>query len=278
MVWINNGDAGSAVRAKLNSIPNDGTNCTAVAPVPLPFVGTAPVNGWTRPALSTFSTWLNQGDAIASDGTGGLPIILRSDMAVSTQNVLGGNLIGVFKASSVPPYTITVAAAGSGNITAQPASIPASEVSQMWAPIILYNSISGVALAFGWGPKYGQGGNGVNLWVYSNTASGNTPGYWGSQGNGFPMGQYFEWFRLSNDGTNITLSISDDGQEWQEWFVDTLADISSGTGGVTTFDKVGFGFDTAMTAGLANANLNPPIQTLANSFQSAKLWQWVETP
>src|SRR5580704_11505684 len=41
------------------------------APVPLPFVGTAPVVGWTRPSLATFLTWLNQGGQLTGVGTNG---------------------------------------------------------------------------------------------------------------------------------------------------------------------------------------------------------------
>jgi hypothetical protein len=244
-------------------------------PSPLPFFGTQTSNPWVRPGLAQFNSWLNQGDATATDGANGLPILLRSDVNASQQNKDDGNIVGVFKASPSPPYTIVASLGASGNIIGTGTSdAPASEVYQFWFPIVLFNSTSHAAIAFGWGPPATVGGGGaVNIWTYSNTAPGHTPGYFLTQGFGFPFGSYFGWFKLVNDGTNITLYISDEGQDWQEVFTDTLADLGSGTGGVTTFDKVGFGFDTAPTAFIANAGSMP----LTMAFQSAKLWSWIET-
>ena len=56
--WVKNGDSGSSVRAKINSIPNDGS---VFKGFPLPFFGLAASNGWIRPSLTTFSEWINQG-------------------------------------------------------------------------------------------------------------------------------------------------------------------------------------------------------------------------
>jgi hypothetical protein len=75
-------------------------NLTIATAVPLPFVGTAPVVGWTRPSLADFPTWLNQGSATAEDGAGGLPLSITS--AAEGVNTTS-NVIALLQPLSVDP-------------------------------------------------------------------------------------------------------------------------------------------------------------------------------
>ena len=77
--------------------------------------------------------------------------------------------------------------------------------------------------------------------------------------SGFAFPDYFGWFRLTNDGTNIKFYISPEGVLFKQVYQE-LADSFLGT-----IDKVGFGFERA----------TPTVTAFSSA--SAILWSWVES-
>jgi hypothetical protein len=230
-------------------------------PSPLPFFGNQTNTAWVRPSLSTFSTWLNQtppglATATADDGANGLPLII--------QTVDDGSLYqitGLLKSMGPPPWTITVALAGISNISSGAVS---------FYPIVLRNSVSDKAVALiWWGGNATVSGNGgsVQITHWTNVSSGtsplSTPGGASNQGFGFPFPDYIAWFRIHNDGTNLTFSISQEGALFLPLpYTETLASF------IGSVDQVGFGVDR-----LNDGN----SQTGSDISVASALWSWVET-
>lgn len=245
--------SGATVKTTTQAIANLGGGGAAK---PLPFVGTAPSAGWTRPALATFSTWLNQDTDTTSDGAGGLPLVLKAN---GDQGASNAYPTGLLKAIGAPPWTITAAVAGFGTFNTKGASYTPQ---QLWFyPIILKSGV--LAECFTWFSPIGQVG--VAQFSTVTTPLSEYPAFVSSGTNiGFPFPDYFEWFRVANDGVNLTYSISPDGQLW---FVVYTEAVGSFLGAI---DHVGFGMDRSNFAIVSG--------TIFGSGQMASLlWQWVET-
>jgi len=237
--------------------PNATLDIVGGSGVPLPFVGTAPVVGWTRPSLEAFDTWLNQGDATASDGDGGLPLSIST--VVGDANTTS-NVAGLFKSIGSAPYTITCAFAGSSNL------VPSRETgANAWIPIMLQDADSNVAAFIWYSIGYVSYVALVTYMPAYPVGSGQT--LVSTEDYGFSFITYFEWFRLENDGTNLVGSVSDEGQDWQQVFSIALTDV-----GISDFVSAGFGMDLSYAANAAASQSVDP----ATVYQSAKLWQWVE--
>jgi hypothetical protein len=215
---------------------------------PSPFFGTALQTGWTRPPLATFNTWLNQGVATATDGAGGLPLLIRD---IATDDNQTSNLIGLLKPIGAPPWTITCGMAASTNC--------GSSLSTAFAPVILNNSEAGSAVVLWWTVGAPQGDSGLIVLHYNSTAPGAGFTTVSDTRLGFTFNTYFEWFRVINDGTTLTFQISDEGQEFETIYAEAANAL------VTSFDTVGFGMDSYSLAG---ASFPVPI------VMAAKLWWW----
>jgi hypothetical protein len=108
-----------------------------------------------------------------------------------------------------------------------------------------------------WGGPYG-GEVKVDQWT------GTTPGTLsivsGSQ-YGFQFLDYFAWFRVKDDGSNLTYYISPDGLQFEEVYSEPSGSF------LGTIDKVGFGYNRA-----GSGDYISPGQ-VADTI----LWSWVET-
>jgi hypothetical protein len=258
MTWIANGESGSSVRTKLNSIPNDGT--VARAPSPLPFFGAQTNTPWVRPPLTTFSTFLNQSPvglstAVATDqavalSVPGLPLTV---MGIADDVNGGGCLTGVLKSMGSPPWTITAAVAAENNTLGDVSSLP------YFSPIILRNSATKKAISLNWWGNSGTTpvGGSVRALHYSDTdLDQNSDGFVGPAGRGFTLPSYWGWFRIQHDGIDLHYSISADGLFLMP---ELYSEAASYLG---TIDQAGTGFDR---------------QTASNFAQATILWSWVES-
>lgn len=143
------------------------------------------------PPLSTTFAWVNQGGATATDDAGGLYLIAPP--------VAGNNGRMLVKATPGSPYTFTAKAYtidfyGSSHVQG----------------ICLRESASGQFIRFGFNAGY------LLLDKFNSPTS-----YAGSY-QAFNCGGAFNhvtWFRVQDDGTNLTWSVSVDGTNW--WVIQT---------------------------------------------------------
>jgi hypothetical protein len=229
------------------------------SPSPLPFFGNQTFNPWVRPGLAQFTTWINQAPgtvgsdtiaaATATDNIGGLPLVVQAKLDAPGGQVLTALTKAAPAGSS---WTITVAFAGFS-------PVGKSAVVGFY-PFVLYDSVQDKALALTW---Y-NGAGPLDGFEFTDTVpeSGSVveKGPFGDLG--FPFSDYFEWFRVINDGTNLKFYISPDGLIYSEIYTVTIASLS------LTINKVGFGFDRFK---FANAT------TSITADLSAILWSWVES-
>lgn len=218
--------------------------------VALPFFG-APVLPWQRPAGSAFPTWNLQtpaGDASATltDNPGGLPLVLVGKQDSATYNVSA-----VLKTKGAPPWTITVGAA---------AFAPIKVGLAITYPLVLWNSVTDKALTANWYIGDAADTGNFTIGKIPNFSVGGAASIVEDNlGFGMASPDYFTWFRATNDGTNVTFSVSPEGQLWFPTYVEPLASF------VGTIDHVGFGVE----------RLN---QTSAGHVDCACIvWSWVES-
>lgn len=227
-------------------------------PSPLPFFGNQTNTAWVRPSLSTFSTWHNQTDAgsnvadpstaSATDNPNGLPLVIRGGTDGDT-NILTGLLKPV---ASPPPWTITVALAGFTNV---------ADGSPGFSPIILYDTVHDKAETFRWDASWaGPYGGAVKVEQWTGTTPGTRSVVSGNT-YGFQFLDYFAWFRVTNDGVNLTYYMSPDGLLFEEIYSEPSGSF------LGTVNKVGFGYDRA-----GSGDYISPGQVA-----DAILWSWVET-
>jgi hypothetical protein len=231
-------------------------------PSPLPFFGTQTSKSWVRPGLAQFNSWLNQVDAIgggtqpttatATDyavtlSTPGLPLV--ADFGINNTAPNGLFPSGLLKSIGAPPWTITTAQAFFFN---SPSSL------SIVFPIILYDSADQKMETVEFNT---YGGCSVYQWTDVNdlTTIANTEVDSGVFSLDWPS--YFAWFRVQNDGTNLTYSISPDGLIFKVIYSEPVGSF------LGTIDKVGFGVDRAKAH----------VDTAGFSSASEILWSWVET-
>jgi hypothetical protein len=181
--------------------------------------------------------------AVATDGAGGLPLQVYG---TAISNVTG-MLTGVLKPVSTPPWTITVGVAG---ITAATNTI-------LFCPIILYDSTTHRAVAVTW-IEWGGNSNFPAAYVtyYHDTRNPHGTVDIGVVNATYIASGYFIWFRVVNDGTNLTFYVSSENVTYLDLF------SISATALTTSFDFVGFGIDR-------NANSGDQLATV--------LWNWVQS-
>lgn len=210
-----------------------------------------PISQFATSGSGAGLTWaLDYGSfATATDGAGGLPLVLRAGEAFSGNN--NQYLTGVLKPIGAPPWTITIGVAGVINADQQGAETE---------PLILFNSADGKAVVLAWQPTMGVWG----IFHYD-TAPGLTSR---TKVSGVPFGityfhsTYFIWFKVENDGANLTFSMSAENVE----FVTIFQEAANAW--TASFDNVGFGMDR----GQMSITNSYPLATVL-----VPLWNWVET-
>lgn len=240
------------------------TTTANVAP-PLPFFGIKTLNGWSRPAAASFSTWINQTPsglltATLTDNPDTLPLIVEAAIDSNFYT-----LSAVLKSRGAAPWTLTAAVAGIAN---------ACGAGVWFHPLVLRNSGTDRAVSLQWTGGTGNSdfsGGGLAAqtqiirWADVSTGAAATRTVPGS-GNtntafGFSFSDYFAWFRVSSDGTTLTFSISQEGVLFLPLgYSETLADF------LVTVDQVGFGVE--------RLNNNNPATGL---LSACALWNWLES-
>lgn len=192
----------------------------------------------------------------ATDHEGGLPLILKADQLAADR---GGApyLVALLKDTpAAAPWSITVALAAMSASTIGP-----DGVCTWWYPLVLYDSNADKAIVCLWFPL-GYGGGNVRFMHFDDTLpyTINYSFVGDQEATGFPFDDYFEWFKVEHDGTNLIFSISPEGALWFPIWSEPAA------GFLTTIDKVGFGLDRSK------------INTLSSTNRDAVsiLWQWAE--
>lgn len=229
-----------------------------------------PVSQASSSGSGTGATWDLGFTALASatDGTGGLPLIVKanSPALVNASLGLGGLLTGLLIPIGAPPWTLTDAVAGfytwqyfnPGN-----------------AALVLYNSETdkAVALLGLAGSSTGSGSGGWVVFHYtdvSNPSPSNQPtiaagGYLTAAVTGLG---YFSWWQISNDGTTLDFLASAEGQA----FVGLSANQSQSptTDGSYTETLESFiGSVTHVGFGIDRSSFANDVLTI--------LWNWVQS-
>jgi hypothetical protein len=198
---------------------------------PFPFFGTRGSSvAWSRPALATFSSWLNQTDAsgvapitaTATDNVGGLPLVVTGGIdTVQTNQSFPTCLL---KPAPSIPWTITVALASFSAVATAGA-----------LPIVLYDSADDKLSGLLW--YFVNSIANVAIGQYSNASNHATCSLNTAAGGAFAWPDYFAWFRIDNDGTTRTYSISPDGFLFKVIYHELSGAF------LGNIDKVGFGYD-----------------------------------
>jgi hypothetical protein len=237
-------------------------------PSPLPFFGTQTSNTWVRPGLSEFNSWINQVDsyggtapttATAVDyastlSTPGLPLVVTFGVGGSYPGAAFPRIL--LKSIGAPPWTITVAFAAFSNVGAN-----------IFIPIYLYDTPDQTGEEFFWYQNSNAGEPVFDPVEIHHQTNVNDPttitdtSVTQGQTYGFPYPDYFHWFRVQNDGTTITYSISPDGLLFKPVYSEAANSF------LGTIDKVGFGGDP----------INSDLDSARLASVSAILWSWVET-
>jgi len=217
--------------------------------VALPFFGLDPLP-WVRPAAGGFPTWYNQTPAGKStatlvDNANGLPLVMdvKQDM---TQYLV----TAVVKSKGAAPWTISTGQAAFG--------VCHSGLFINY-PLVLVNSVSKKAILLSWYLGNASDGGRVTLIKVPDITVAAASITESDLGYGFPAQDYFEWFRVVNDGTNLNFFISPEGQLWLPIFVEPLATF------IGSIDQIGYGIE--------RLKQNPVGQIDV----AALLWNWVET-
>ena len=191
--------------------------------------------------------------ATISCATGNSPVSgskTAQPLLLATESVGSANLsllTGILMPIGVPPWEITVGVAGV--LTCASPQTPA------WAPIILFNSAENKAVTLTWYEyDYPTPRPAVSLRHYDQLISTEAPTDVVIK---YTSSGYFVWFRISNDGTNLTFSVSFEGLYFQ-LFAQEAANAF-----VSSFDYVGTGFDSKAS--------------LAGDQAAAPIWNWVQT-
>lgn len=225
--------------------------------VALPYFGMDPLP-WQRPALSAFTSWINQtptgkATATATDNPNGLPLVIQAKIDTASGFYMPSALL---KAAPTAPWTITVAVAGVANY---------ASAGNYYYPLLLRNSSNDKAVAFAW--AFTLNGSTVQtqaaVWHFTGVSTGQsaTQSTAGPQDAGFPFPDYFGWFRIENDGTNLNFSISQEGVLFLPHpHTETLASF------IGAVDQVGFGVDRLNQVGIS---FTPDA--------AIPLWSWVES-
>lgn len=172
----------------------------------------------TPTAASTgFTTWVNQGGtATRTDLSTGLGIFETTSQA-------GDQWRELVQSAPTAPYTITA--------------------------LIFYNSLStGTSAAGGIGWRDSASGkiqlatlrfNSTN-WQYAVVNYTNPTTFSGTAAGNFNSAPNYAWFKIRDDGTNVTFSISQDGAQWMQAY--TVAK-SSGFLGATGYNQLCYALD-----------------------------------
>lgn len=221
--------------------------------VALPFFGLDPLP-WSRPSLATFSTWLNRVDANGSeprtatavDGANGLPLVLTA--GIDQAAPAGYVPTCLLKPAPTPPWTITAGVGGFSN----------ANLGSFYLPIVLYDSGADKLSAFAWVQS-----SLITIWQYSNASNYNTVIVNDLLSNRFGFGfpGYFEFFRITNDGTTTTYYISPDNIGYKQIYSEPSNTF------LGTITHVGFGNERSQGGSGSNALFS--ISTI--------LWSWRET-
>ncbi|MES5483579.1 hypothetical protein QMZ05_12545 [Bradyrhizobium sp. INPA03-11B] len=227
--------------------------------VALPFLGLNPLP-WQRPSLGTFSTWINRtptalSTATATDNPNGLPLVIQAKEDAQSSYALTALLK---PAPASTPWTITVAVAGVSNC---------AKGGVWFYPIVLRNSGTDKAVAFTWGSQPANLNQVAIAQVshFTNVSTGQSATQellTATADMGFPFSDYFAWFRIRNDGTNLVFSVSQEGVLFLDLpYSETLASF------IGAVDQVGFGVE----------RLNNPAASFTPDV-AIPLWSWVEGP
>lgn len=226
--------------------------------LPLPFFGDQTQSAWVRPALTDFPDWLNQHPdgfslAAAVDNPNGLPMVLLAKQ----DDDAGYTITARLKDASVAPWTLTVGAA---------AFAPIHAGIVITYPIALYNVTGDKMVAFDWISGGATDSGKVNIGHFTVASGASALSITEiSQGFGFSSADYFEWFRIENDGTNLNFSISPEGKLWFQIHTETIASF------IGQVDQIGFGVERLNQSGLSNGASGHDVDA------ACIIWSWVET-
>lgn len=218
---------------------------------PFPFFGTRGTSdAWSRPNASSFSTWINRSPpdddtATLADNPGRLPLVLQCGFDTN------GNAFPTVALKSIgpPPWTITTAQAAFSNRNQKCRA----------QPLFLYDGSTAEAVLW-----YNTGNSSFTEVVHWTNITPNgdatydiltTEGLYG-----FSFQDYFEWFRVTNTGTDITYSISPDGLLWFQIFTEAAS------ANLDTITHVGFGVERIAVTSQVSTDQVAEI-----------LWNWVES-
>ena len=196
------GARASATTAKAGNLylPNDGVSI--LRDTGSAFAGWGPIYPLSAPAAFSNWSWLNQGTASGGDINGG--IYLRAP------SVGGTNLRVLKKSLGSPPYTIVMAFLetmfAGGNTR---------------SGMVLYESTSGKLTTFG---PSGDSARSIDHWNSTTSFASGTAGFALHANVRSPL----VFWRIVNDNTNLTFSISADGQQWVQIFQESKTAFFSG--------------------------------------------------
>jgi hypothetical protein len=158
---------------------------------------TNPVAQASSTGSGTGATWnVNFSPPITlTDGAGGLPLTIDGSFI----NAGNGNVIlsGVMKPLPAPPWTITVATS---------AFVIMNSNGQAVFPLFFYDSVTSKTVSFAWLPESGSNGELVHF-VAVPIGQAITPASMSLQNSAAALA----WWRVQNDGTNLTFWFSPDG-------------------------------------------------------------------
>lgn len=164
--------------------------------------------------------------ATANDGSDGAPLVISADfpLDITLPNNTSSFLTCLLKPVGTPSWTITVGAAA---VYGKIGSLGA-------APLILYNSSLDKALVVaascsGTGLWYVRQFTDASKFNWSNSPTN------AAQGNA--SNNYFGWWSVENDGTNIILKFSGEGQAYSAAYQDRLDNF------IMNVSHVGFGLE-----------------------------------
>jgi hypothetical protein len=189
----------------------------------------------TAPPTGAAWSWLNQNGSTITETKDALLLL-----GAGVGNV--SNLTGRLKAAPATPYTVTA-------LVLAP---PMIKNNHGWG-LLLRNSSSGRIRTFG-----------IAEFVASATVPGPAIMVWGTTSAtaafadfsyAQPIGAIVRWYRIADDGTTLTFSISEDGQNWLTIYAEARATYV--TGGP---DQIGFFAGTQNTAA---PNHDQPVSILS---------------
>lgn len=176
--------------------------------------------------------------ATATDGAGGVPLAMQ----ISSVPGMGGNPsypTALLKPPrSAPPWTITAGLAG----------VLGGTDDMLFLPIILYDQGSNSAVVLAWFLRAGW----ARVLHYSNLTPGNAA--FSEVMHSYTPLDYFEWFRITNDGTNLTFFTSSENVVYLQIHQEAAPTVT----------HVGFGIDRSNGLDVGDQGL-------------AALWNWVDT-